>query len=190
MLKWITKTTERIRSISEHKLIEAAREGNAEAFGKLYLIYLDRIYRFIFFRVNCDQQLAEDLSQTVFYKAFQKITTFHMGNGQGTIQAWFYRIAQNCIYDHFRTRKQSISIELAEEVGKCDSVLDELIHEDKTKKLMAAISELNEEQKTVVTLRYIQDCSYEDIAIVVNKRPEAVRMIASRGVKKLQEILI
>lgn len=190
MLKWITKTTEKIRSISEHKLIEAAQEGNAEAFGKLYLIYLDRIYRFIFFRVSCDQQTAEDLSQTVFYKAFQKIQEFRIGNGQGTIQAWFYRIAQNCIYDHFRTRKQSFSIDLAEELGKCDSVLEELIREDKAKKLMTGLATLHEEQRTVLMLRYIEDYSYEEIASIIGKQPTAVRMIASRGMKKLKEILI
>ena len=55
-------------------LIEEAAGGNFEAFGNLYSLYLDRIYRYVFYQVN-DRMTAEDITEEVFLKAWKAIGT-------------------------------------------------------------------------------------------------------------------
>ena len=55
---------------NENRIVEQARSGDAEAFGKLYDAYVERVYRYIFFRVS-DVPTAEDITSQVFLKAWQ-----------------------------------------------------------------------------------------------------------------------
>jgi len=54
------------------RLIEKATDGNFEAFGEIYNIYLDRIYRYVFYQVN-DRMTAEDITEEAFIKAWKAI---------------------------------------------------------------------------------------------------------------------
>ena len=52
-------------------LIEKAKEGDGNAFGKLYDLFFDRIYKFIFFRIS-HKEVAEDITEEVFIKALNQ----------------------------------------------------------------------------------------------------------------------
>ena len=56
--------------VNERQLVLQAQAGNAEAFGQLYDAYMERIYRFIYFRVE-DQQTAEDITSQVFLASLE-----------------------------------------------------------------------------------------------------------------------
>src|SRR5512136_1892925 len=92
----------------QSELVNQAKAGEAEAFGHLYEIYLDRIYRYIYFRVT-DEQTAEDLISQVFTKAWENLDRYQP-NGRPFI-AWLYTIAHNTVIDHYRTRKDTVPIE-------------------------------------------------------------------------------
>ena len=93
--------------ISEHDLISRAQKGDAEAYGDLYEHYLDTIYRYIYYRVH-NHQDAEDLTETVFLKAWQSLPNYRIG--KTPFVAWIYRIAHNMVIDHHRTRKETVPI--------------------------------------------------------------------------------
>ena len=57
---------------NEQQLVLQAQAGNSEAFGQLYDAYMERIYRFVYFRVE-DQQTAEDITSQVFLKAWSNL---------------------------------------------------------------------------------------------------------------------
>ena len=59
----------------EPQLVRQAKAGNSESFGQLYDAYLERIYRFVYFRVE-DQQTAEDITSQVFLKAWENLGRF------------------------------------------------------------------------------------------------------------------
>ena len=59
----------------ERQLVLQAQDGDAEAFGRIYDGYVERIYRFVFFRVD-DQQTAEDITSQVFLKAWSNLDRF------------------------------------------------------------------------------------------------------------------
>src|SRR4030042_2840774 len=69
-------------------LVERSARGDIESFGELYGLYLDRIYRYVFYQVS-NRVAAEDLTEEIFLKAWEGIGKF---KGKGPpFQAWLYR---------------------------------------------------------------------------------------------------
>ena len=90
-------------------LVERAAGGDFEAFGELYSIYLDRIYRYVFYQVK-DKMSAEDITEEVFAKAWKAI---HSCRGRAqTFSSWLYRIAHNHMIDYLRSRRKQLSLEV------------------------------------------------------------------------------
>jgi len=92
----------------EESLIKKAQKGHGESFGKLYDLYMPRIFRFIVLKVGTRQD-AEDLTQQVFVNAWRHIHSFEF---QGfPFSSWLYRIASNAVIDHYRTSRPTYDIE-------------------------------------------------------------------------------
>src|SRR5512135_1339680 len=89
-------------------LIARARRGDVQAFGELYEHSLDAIYRYIFYRVG-EVAEAEDLTETVFLKAWEALDRYEVRDVPFT--AWLYRIAHNVIIDRHRTHKTDVSLD-------------------------------------------------------------------------------
>lgn len=171
------------------KLVEQARSGEAEAFGHLYDLFLDKIYRFIFLKVS-NKQEAEDLSQQVFMKAWEAIGRFE---DEGVpFSSWLYKIARNLVIDFYRTRKASISLEenIDSEVlwDEIDAG-EEIVRNHEKEMILIALNDLTGDQKDVILLRYIEDLPYDEIAKITNKNQTALRILQYRGMKKLRVIL-
>jgi RNA polymerase sigma-70 factor (ECF subfamily) len=173
---------------SEEQLIQKVRDGDKEAFGNLYLMYLDRIYRYIFFRVNQEKATAEDLTEMVFIKAMQHIDRFT--TEKGTFQSWLYRIAHNTVIDHYKTYKQTTGMQehtiAHDQIGVLEERLDiqnQIAHVTK------AMQSLTDEQREVLILRFIEDLSPKEIAFIVDKHEDAVRAIQYRALQTLRKHL-
>ena len=91
----------------ELALIEAA-QLDPNAFKELYRKYLDRIYRYICFRVPTPEDAA-DLTQQVFMQAFNSLPKYR--NRGLPFSAWLFRIARNAVFDTSRKRRPNISLE-------------------------------------------------------------------------------
>ena len=75
--------------ISDKILVYKAKRGDKEAYGKLYLRYFDAIYRYIFFRVSQNHEEAEDITEIVFFKAWEKFATFD--EQPAGFRAWIFQ---------------------------------------------------------------------------------------------------
>ncbi|MBI3954972.1 sigma-70 family RNA polymerase sigma factor [Candidatus Gottesmanbacteria bacterium] len=166
-------------------MIKRVKRGDSDAFGKLYLKYLDAIYRYIYFRVNQEQTIVEDLTETVFFKAWENIKNFK--ENSGTFKAWLYMIAKNTVIDHYR-KPQTAQLDenLIHEAG---SIEEELMKDQEIKNLNKAFIFLTDEQREAVTLKYIEEMDNEDIGRILGKKEEAVRALQHRALEKLRKIL-
>jgi len=186
MIHWFRKHV--TKRLTEQQLIKKVQNGDNEAFGSLYLIYLDRIYRYIFFRVNQHKQIAEDLTETIFIKAMQNIGSFT--TEKGNFQSWLYRIAHNTVIDHYKTYKQTAPIHentmTVDQIGSLEKDLDTKIEFEKVTK---ALQHLTKEQREVITLRFVEDLPHKQIAYIVGKQEEAVRAIQYRAMQTLRKHL-
>lgn len=167
-------------------LVEMAQKGDTEAFGKIYDILVKPIYRYIFCRV--EQQIAEDLTEETFLKAWQNLSKYKQG--KHPFSSWVFKIAHNLVCDYYR--KHEISTEVDETLpdDKLDSSpsyqlnvkLNEL-------KLKNALQKLPENYQQVIVLKYINEQENAEIAKIIGKTEGAVRTLQFRALEKLRGIL-
>ncbi len=167
----------------QSELVLLAKAGDAEAFGHLYETYLDRIYRYIYFRVT-DEQTAEDLISQVFTKAWENLDRYQP-SGRPFI-AWLYTIAHNTVIDHYRTRKDTVAIEntisLASDAPGPDEQVE--LHFE-TDNLRSALQTLTPEQQQVVVLKFIAGMTTDEIAAQLQKSAGAIRALQMRALQAL-----
>lgn len=176
------------RPSSELELTQRAVSGDPAAFAALYDFYVEQIYRFILFRVG-NEQTAEDLTSQVFLKAWDNVSSYQIRGLP--FKAWLFRIARNSVIDYYRTYKETTPLEPsaltkpdpAAEVG--DQVEQQLQAEE----LRLALQRLTEDQRQVLTLRFIEGLSTEEAANVMGKRQGAIRALQMRGLQALAEII-
>jgi len=82
-------------------VIERARAGDEEAFVAIYEHFSPLIHRYVY-RLLGSQEMADDVTQETFLKAFQSIVNIA---GDSNLGAWLYRIASNACFDILRRRK-------------------------------------------------------------------------------------
>ena len=170
----------------EKRLVEQAKAGDGEAFSELYEACVERVYRFIFFRVT-DIQVAEDLTSQVFLKAWQNLGRYRP---RGPFLAWLYAIARNTVIDNYRTRKQTVSLDEAAPLAAQDDKLDEQVQfEFEMKSVQAAMQHLTHDQQEVITLRFIADYETVEIAKQMGKSEGAVRALQMRALQALARVM-
>jgi RNA polymerase sigma-70 factor (ECF subfamily) len=173
--------------ISEHDLISRAQKGDAEAYGDLYEYYLDTIYRYIYYRVH-NHQDAEDLTETVFLKAWQSLPNYHIG--KTPFAAWIYRIAHNMVIDHHRTRKEIVPISEQPHLQDENASPEQDILSDEKRQILArAIAKLSPLHQHVLTLRFINGLKPDEVADVLERNVGAVRVLQHRALKALHALL-
>ena len=165
-------------------LVLECTRGDTQAFGVLYDRYLDRIYRFIYYKV-WNKETAEDITSDVFHKAFQKIDSYD--RGKGTFSAWIYRIARNAVIDHYRTVKKTVNIDDAFDIGEEDRTIEEhdiLLNLGRVREFL---EKLTARQREIITLRIWEDHSYREIAELIGGTEDSAKMAFSRAMKELRE---
>ena len=95
--------------MDDSALIKAAQTGDLEAFNLLVLKYQDMVYNHACVMLG-EAELAEDVTQEVFIKAYRGLARFRGGSWR----AWLLRIASNACYDEFRRRKKQANAPLAD----------------------------------------------------------------------------
>jgi RNA polymerase sigma-70 factor (ECF subfamily) len=171
------------------ELVRRAQAGDGEAFGQLYDRYVDMVFRFVYFRVN-DRALAEDFTSETFLRALRRISSIsYQGRDIG---AWFVTIARNIIFDHSKSARNRLEVttpELLDGDEHAPSPETATLDSFTATALVAAIKQLNPEQRECVTLRFIQGFSVSETAAAMGKNDGAIKALQHRAVKKLAEIV-
>ncbi|MCL4395932.1 MAG: sigma-70 family RNA polymerase sigma factor [Chloroflexi bacterium] len=161
------------------------RALDAQAFGRLYDSNVSKVYRYIYYKVGTAMQ-AEDLTAQVFMKAWEALDRYRWT--QRPFSAWLFRIAHNLVVDHFRTQRDTLSIEgLPFEIDAHAESLDILAQRKLTAaELKKAISRLTDSQQQVIVLKFLEGYSTEETARIMRKDPGAVRALQHRALTALQ----
>lgn len=173
---------------NERQLVLQAQDGNSEAFGQLYDAYMERIYRFVYFRVE-DQQTAEDITSQVFLKAWSNLDRFQFS--RTPYLAWLYTIAHNAVIDHYRTRKVTTALDDVQlsQPDHSELVENEIDLTVEMKSVKTALQALTDDQQKVLTLKFIEGMSNNEIARHLGKREGAIRALQMRGLQALAKQL-
>ncbi|MDD4902464.1 MAG: RNA polymerase sigma factor [Patescibacteria group bacterium] len=169
-------------------LMKKAKEGDDEAFSLLYEAYFSPVFRYIYFRVQ-DQAIAEDLTQTVFLKVYEKLPVYE--DQDRPPLAYFFTIARNKVIDHWRKNKE-VKLPDAEnflaQVPDPAANAEELLSRAGAEKMVSqALEILSEDQREAIILKFINELSNREIADLLDKNEEAVRQLQCRGLRNLRE---
>jgi len=164
------------------------------AFVEAYDLYVDKIYRFVFYKVSSAED-AQDLTSAVFLKAWNHIRENSLTDYK-TLPALFYKIARNTVIDHYRkTAKEQANIALSNpdnELDLPDKSQDSAVRFALASDLAAVnekLAELKDEYREVIVLRYIDELSIGEIAEILEKSNGNVRILIFRALKALRELL-
>lgn len=178
-------STSLIPSSEMESLLLRAKNGDEAAFTQLYNATFQKIFRYVFFRVS-HKEVAEDLTEDVFLKAFKNISTLQ----SNSFEAWLYPIARNRVIDYYRSKKETVPLEAVEEILEYQSNLVDILHlQDQQKLLVKLLQELGEDQQSVIKLKFFEQLSNTEIASLLNKAEGTIRIIQFRALKKLKELL-
>ena len=181
--------TERLKSnasCDEIALVRQAINGDADAFGQLYLLHLDAIYRYVYYRV-ADASDAEDLTEQVFLRAWEALPGYEERGIR--FSSWLYRIAHNVVVDH--QRKRNLAGPLVEDNWESSQppAMEQVIENEQVAALAAAISQLPEQQQQVIVLRFVEGLNHGEVARILDKSESACRVIQHRALAALNTLL-
>jgi len=177
----------------EKILFSRLKNKDKEAFVRAYDLYVDNIYRFIYFKVG-NKEEAQDLSSVVFLKAWNHIQTNSLKDFK-TLESFLYKIARNAIIDHYRENCKINITSIDNENNEVD-VIDETQDLAKTtetafefslveKKLVG----LKDEYREIIILRFIEELSISEIAKILSKSKGNIRILTYRALKALRELM-
>ena len=180
-------------NISDEVLIKQFQDGNRQSYNQLVFRYKDKILNFLY-RFMHDIDLAEDLAQETFLKVYIKKDSYKQ---IAKFSTWLYTIASNLAKTELRKIKRrktfsisEISLSEKEHNYFIQDNSDEKLDDNESKILHESIFELEQDFRTIIILREIQELSYENISKILKLPLGTVKSRINRGKLKLREILI
>lgn len=131
------------------------------------------------FRVTKHRQMAEDIAQETFLKAYRSANSFR---GEGAVRAWMYRIARNLALNVV-TRSREDSTPSLPEQPSSSTIEDQVIERERQDAVREQLRELPEPLRLPLVLREYQDLSYEDIAEKLDMPVNTIRTRIHRARK-------
>lgn len=168
----------------EQQLVHAAQCGDEQALGQLYDAYVDRIYRYVLYRVS-NPEIAEDLTSEVFLRVVEGLPGYQ--DREIPFVAWLYRIAHSRLVDYYRKSQrqgqhediESVHLHVEDDLdnGLIDAYNQEMVQE--------AMCLLTIEQQQVVHMRFIEGYNLQQSADALGKTVGAVKVMQHRAFEAL-----
>ena len=181
---------QRTQILDEPTLVRAA-QTDAQAFGALYDRYVQRVYRYCFYRTNHASD-AEDLTAQIFLAALEGLPRYRQ---DGHFAGWLFSIARKKVADfHRRTPKGAVQSldEATLPPIHADSSADLAVDVEKSQRrerLLNLIQALAEDERELIHLRYVAELSFAEIARTLQKNEEAVKKALYRLIARLKQEL-
>jgi RNA polymerase sigma-70 factor, ECF subfamily len=167
-------------------LVERGQKGDREALEQLYLLHFDRIYSYLHMSVG-NRHDAEDLTTQTFLKMLESIKRFRWQSAP--FSAWLFRIAHNLAMDHFRaSRRWQPEEEVPEHPGETEPSAELVAFQSIGRQSMLdLIEDLSQEQKQVLTLKFVFNLPNGEVATILGKTEGAIKSLQHRALVSLQK---
>ncbi|MER2000668.1 MAG: sigma-70 family RNA polymerase sigma factor [Lysinibacillus sp.] len=152
---------------------------------RLYSEHQNRLYKYFYIRTS-NEQVAEDLTQDVFYEASKSI---HLYRGEASLTSWMYAIANNLLKKHYRSKKyeQSLHTKLQQPLQAVRSAEDIVTEKLYVQAMHEQIMQLDEVSKQIVLLRLYSELSFKEIGEIISCSENYARVQFHRLKRQLQK---
>lgn len=177
-----------IKAMDINQLVNKAKSGDAHAFGELYDLFANKIFKFVKLKIQNNAE-AEDALQEVFIKAYKGLDKLKLKDLN--FNAWLYRIASNVINDKFRRQYRTpeiVNIYDSFDIADKYSLQKDIEISSDMESLQIIFNKLPLLYKQVLELRFIEELTLDEIATILNKSNLSVRLIQFRALKKVKEL--
>ena len=163
----------------DQALVKAAQK-QPEDFYLLYRKYFQDIYNYFWYRVSHDVDVAEDLTQDTFLRAFQALARYQdFGHSYVT---YLLKIAHNVLVNHYRAQR-SVPSDTLDMIP--DAIIPDVEERDRLERLWWAIQDLRPIERDIVYLHYRRGYKLREIASITGKSENAIKLQLSRARKRL-----
>lgn len=157
-------------------------------FNQIQETFAARVYRYLYYRTR-NHATTEDLTQAVFLKAYSALDRY-LHNGKNPFVSWLLTIAQNlAINEHRKHVEVALDDKFDAWGSDADGLLQEVMGHLSADKLRETVNQLKEDQRRVITLRFLEDLDYETIAQRLEKKEAHIRVIQFRALVNLRKML-
>jgi RNA polymerase sigma-70 factor (ECF subfamily) len=169
-----------------HTYISDVLAGNTHAFGHLVDGYKDMVYS-VCIKITSDPELAEEVAQDVFVKAYQGLNKF---KGNSKFSTWIYQIAYFTSINAVRQKKiEKADLIVADKLAANEDCLDHLEASERKELIQEALLHLKADERGVITLYYLEELSIEEVSKITRLSISNVKVKVHRSRKKLYGIL-
>ncbi len=175
---------------SDQEIIDAVLAGDAARFDELFDRYHRRLFGLLWHACG-DRELAEDLGQEAFLRAFRKL---HLYSGQAQFYTWLARVAMNLLSSFRRKRRIENEVDregfemVMDSVGDFQSPDSQAQLSETQTYVRQAIAMLDEERRVVLVLRDFEDMDYDSIAKILDIPIGTVRSRLHRARVELKSL--
>ncbi len=166
----------------DHEIIRKVLNGHVNAYEKLVKKYQQPVFQLLV-RMLHDQEQARELLQQVFVQSYEALGSFRF---QHKYFSWLYRIAINLALNELKKQKKYVGLNAMSSME--GEALESTDHKEEL--LESAIDRLKEKYRLLITLKYYQNMSYQEIARSIDIPEKRVRSRLFEARLKLKEILI
>lgn len=160
-------------------------EGDPKAFEALVLKYHKPIFN-ITCRMVVDHDDAEDITQTVFLKAYTKLATF---NFHFKFFSWLYRMAVNESLNFLKEKKRFS--ELSGQYVSSDKGPDDTVHDhEQSEQMQTALMQLALDSRIVIVLKHFMELSYQEMSWILDIPEKTVKSRLFTARQNLKEIIV
>ncbi len=178
------RTAEKEQQITDIELVKRSQRGDTEAFSELVRKYQTVVYN-LAYRFMRDRNLAEDMAQEAFVKAYKHLSGFR---GDCAFATWLYRVTCTVCITELNRRKKRSEVEFEPNIYETGY---EEKHSDKeiAEKIRECVTHLPPKYATVITLYYLNGMSYEEIAEIMDIPVGTLKTWMFRARKQLKKIV-
>lgn len=171
----------------EKQLVQRAIDGDQRAFRDLIIRYQDYVYSICLSVLKVPME-SEEAAQDTFIKVHKAIKTY---NSSSKFTTWLYSIAYRTSIDYYRKRKRTEDIDTIDYslAGTVNNTERNIEKQELTSLIRMALGDLGQEERTLVTLFYLEEQSVKEIVEITGLQESNIKVKLFRARKKLYTLL-
>ncbi len=168
-------------------LVNLIKNGNKDAFSDLYDIFVEPLYRYLYFSVAKSD--IDDMTMTIFIKVWEKIASYK-DQKKASFKSWFFKLARNSVVDYYRSSKETLELFDFIEDEKEDANPASRINRRLTEEaLKLCLNKLKANYREFLTLKFLGELTNKEISQIMGKNEDSLRVLQHRSLNALKVIV-